>query len=53
VANAGNFRESFRGSVAVSGDTRDRDYSCVSGWNNPKCEYRRARQGQRETIQEI
>jgi hypothetical protein len=53
VANATNFSEAFRRLFAVSGDTRNRDYSCASGWNTPKCEFRRARQCERETIEEI
>jgi hypothetical protein len=53
VANASNFPEAFRGWCAVSGDTRNREYSRANGWNTPKWEYHRARQRARETIQEI
>jgi hypothetical protein len=53
VANASKFPESVRESAAVSGDTRNRHYSRVNGWNTPKWEYRRARQSKRETIEEI
>ncbi|HYJ08692.1 MAG TPA: hypothetical protein VEX18_06775, partial [Polyangiaceae bacterium] len=53
VANASKFPESFRELAAVSGDTRNRHYSRVNGWNTPKWEYRRARQSNRETIEEI
>jgi hypothetical protein len=53
VANRSNFPEAFRGLFAVSGDTRNRDYSCTNGWNAPKCEYRRTRQSERENIEEI
>jgi hypothetical protein len=53
VANASIFPEAFRGVSAVSDDTRNRDYSGANGWNTPKCEYRRARQSERETIEEI
>jgi hypothetical protein len=53
VANAGNFPEAFRGLFAVSGDTRNRDHSRTNGWNTPNCEYRGARQSERENIEEI
>jgi hypothetical protein len=53
VANAGNFPQAFRGLFAAIGDTPNRDYSGASGWNTPKCEYRRARQSEHSTIEEI
>jgi hypothetical protein len=53
VADAIKFPEAFRGWFAVSGDTRNRDDSRTNGWNALKCEYRPARQRQRETIREI
>jgi hypothetical protein len=53
VANASHLAEAFRGWLAVTGDTRNRDDSRANGWNAPKCEYRPARQRQRETIMEI
>jgi hypothetical protein len=53
VANATKFPESFRGLFAASGDTRNRHYSRFNGWKTPKWEYRRARQSERETIEEI
>jgi hypothetical protein len=53
LANASNFPEAFRGLLAGSGDTLNRDYSSAYGWNTPKCEYRGTRQSGRETIEKI
>jgi hypothetical protein len=53
VANESNFPEAFRGLFAVCADTRNRDYSRANDWNTPKREYRRTRQSERETIEEI
>jgi hypothetical protein len=47
------FADDFRRLFAVSGDTRNRQYSRLNGWNTPKSEYRLARQSGRETIREI
>jgi hypothetical protein len=46
----GDLDEALPAMCAVSGGTGNCDYSRTNGWNAPKCEYRPARQHQRETI---